>query len=362
MAAYLRSAMRTHIHRRTTSNDYLERATNLPHMNNALVNLVALNEYHMKPLDEETSSLNLRISALSFLPPPKAGSSFQKNEDYVSRTKNSEMEYTVGEVAEKRGAIDKKTFTKGRQSSYLDAVATISNMEALYTFQAECHDMNDKPDIIKMLRSLADVFSGEGFRTFAEKYEYTLPWICHSLVCHLQTLLAAFASVASNLDWQQMIEYDEPIGISNYEFCWEVYWDMKKDVSLAIKGSNPRSFATAPDSYQGSSKRKIDQGRYTRNDRLDDKRSRRGDQDQQNRGWLIADGQFRFPRTLSIKPCMNFALESSKCTYRSCSFEHGCFPDHFNRADRKIMFDWAQRTNNVRFAKSVDIKKIEKEH
>ena len=54
-----------------------------------------------------------RISVLTFLPPPKEGSlSLREYENYARKTKEREMEFAVGEVAEKRVTIDKNSFVE----------------------------------------------------------------------------------------------------------------------------------------------------------------------------------------------------------------------------------------------------------
>ena len=44
--------------------------------------------------------------------------------------KESEMEFAVGEVAEKIVSIDKNSFVKGRQDVFPDAMTAITNMDA----------------------------------------------------------------------------------------------------------------------------------------------------------------------------------------------------------------------------------------
>lgn len=68
--------------------------------------------------------ISQRISALTFLPPPKAGTNLKDYEEYVQKTKQSEMDFNSGEVSEKRSSIDKKSFTKGRQETLDDVIAT----------------------------------------------------------------------------------------------------------------------------------------------------------------------------------------------------------------------------------------------
>ena len=79
------------------------------------------------------------------------------------------------------------------------------------------------------------------------------------------------------------------------------------------------------------------------------------------RGWLIADGNFNFPRTLSVTPCKKFSCEDKECTYeRRCSFFHGRFPQNYKKPDRTLIADWVKTTRNVKYSGQVDMSKLER--
>ena len=73
------------------------------------------------------------------------------------------MEFSVGEVAEKRVTIDKNSFVEGRQESYSDAITTIANLDDFFAFLCECNT-GDEPDIVRMMRDPADFLSQSEFQ------------------------------------------------------------------------------------------------------------------------------------------------------------------------------------------------------
>ena len=68
-----------------------------------------MSEYHPLYFDEEKSMINQRILILTFPSPPKERYlSLREYETYVIKTKESHMEFAVGEVTERRVLVDKK--------------------------------------------------------------------------------------------------------------------------------------------------------------------------------------------------------------------------------------------------------------
>ena len=206
-ASFLRAALGTFLNNRRTSTDYLLRGINFLHLNNATSNLLLMSIFHPLPLDEERPMIGQRISILTFLPPPKEVSlSLREYENYVRKTKESEMEFAVGEVAEKIVTIDNNSFVEGRQDSYSDAITTIANLDAFCTFLCE-YNTGEEPDFVCMMRDLADFLSQSEFQKFAEKQEHKTPWLTHTLVCALHSILRSFVLVANDFTYQRQVEH-----------------------------------------------------------------------------------------------------------------------------------------------------------
>ena len=158
------------------------------------------------------------------------------------------MEFAVGEVAEKRVTIDKNSFVEGRQESYSDAITTIANLDAFCAFLCECNT-REGPDIVRMMRDLADFLSQSEFKEFAEKHEHKSPWLTHTIVCALHSILRSFVLVANDFTYQRQVEHNKNIEVSALQKCWDIYENIEADFTLSLASSTPRAFAIPPGSY-----------------------------------------------------------------------------------------------------------------
>ena len=78
------------------------------------------------------------------------------------------MENAIEERAEKYSAYDKKLFTKGRQTTYQDAVTTILNLVVFLEFTSNEAQSSETPSI-NMLNGIAKVLVTPAFRNYAGK-------------------------------------------------------------------------------------------------------------------------------------------------------------------------------------------------
>ena len=67
------------------------------------------------------------------------------------------MENTIEERAEKCSAYHKKLFTKERQNTYQDAIATISNLVVFLEFVFDDTQSSETPALITMLKGVAKI-------------------------------------------------------------------------------------------------------------------------------------------------------------------------------------------------------------
>ena len=79
------------------------------------------------------------------------------------------MENAIEERAEKCSAYDKKLFTKGRQTTYQDAITTISNLVVFLEFVFDEAQSSETPSLIIMLKGMAKILVIPAFRNYAEK-------------------------------------------------------------------------------------------------------------------------------------------------------------------------------------------------
>ena len=313
-----------------------------------MISLLMLGDYRSTPLDEDTEYLSQTISVLSFLPPPKKGDDSDYNM-YVQKSKTTKMEDAIEERAEKCSAYDKRLFTKGRQDTYHDALATIANLVVFLEFILDETQSSETPAIITMLRGIGKFLVKPDFRNYAEKNESKIPWLTHTLVCQLQSIINRFVDAASNWTSQRLVENGGTLSPKFLEGAFRTYERIVNNLDDTLNNSSNILFGVKPLSYidkHTSNKRKS-----TSSPDTSAKRSNTG----VVKGWLVcSDGAFSFPENLSKQPCRNFATEGLSCSYgRSCKYEHKAYPRGFRRIDQATICEWVKKTPNVQFASFV---------
>ena len=118
------------------------------------------------------------------------------------------MENAIEERAEKCSAYDKKIFTNGRQNMYQDAITTIANLIILLEFVFDDAQSSENPALIVMLKGVAKILVTPTFRNYAKKNETKIPWLTHTLVCQVQSVLNCFIDLASKWTSQRLVEND----------------------------------------------------------------------------------------------------------------------------------------------------------
>ena len=210
------------------------------------------------------------------------------------------------------------------------------------------------------MRDLADFLSQSEFQKFAEKHEHKTPWLTHTLICALHSIPLSFVLVANDFTYQRQVEHNTNIEVSAIQKCWDIYENIKADFTLSLASSTPRAFTIPPGSYKHKTSENVEKNHVERDSHNSDRNNKRPIVSDK-RGWLIADGNFNFPRTLSVTPCKKFSCEDRECTYgRRCSFFHGRFPQNYKKPDRTSIADWVKTTRNVKYSGQVDMSKLER--
>ncbi len=346
------NAFTTYRKDRLDSDSYLDTSINFPHTNRTMISLLMIGDYRSTPLDEDLEYLSQTISALSFLPPPKKGDDSDYNM-YVQKSKNTSMENAIEERAEKCSAYDKKLFTKGRQNTYQDAITTAANLVVFLEFIFDEAESSETPAIITMLKGVAKILVTPAFRNYAEKNEAKIPWLTHTLVCQVQSILNRFVDLASNWTSQRLVENDATLPSTLLDSAYRTYDRILNNLDDTLNNSSNILFGVKPLSFVDKTPTK----RRSAGSPSDGNNSKR----QNNsgivtKGWLVCTGgSFTFPENLSKQPCRSYATEGLSCSFgRNCRFEHKSYPKGFRRVDQSIICDWIKKTNNIEFASFVN--------
>ena len=340
------NAFATYRKDRLDSDSYLDTSINFPHTNRTMISLLMIGDYRYTPLDEDVEYLSQTISVLSFLPPPKKGEDMDYNA-YVQKSKNTSMENAIEERAEKCSAYDKKLFTKGRQNTYQDAITTISNLIVYFEFVFDEAESSETPAIIMMLKGIAKNLATPAFRNYAEKNEAKIPWLTHTLVCQIQSVLNRFVDLASNWTSQRLVENEASLPPTLLDGAYRTYERILNNLDDTLNNSSNILFGVKPLSYvdKTPSKRRSSSP-------PDGTTKRHNSNGTVTKGWLVCTGgSFSFPENLSIKPCRNYVTDGLNCSFgRNCRYEHKSYPKGFRKIDQATICDWIKKTSNVEFA------------
>ena len=112
---------------------------------------------------------------------------------------------------------------KGCQDTYHDALATIANLVVFLDLIFEESESNETPAIITILKGIGKILVKPDFHSYAEKNETKIPWLTHTLVCQLQSIINRFVDAASNWTSQRLIENDRMLSPNFLEGAFRTY-------------------------------------------------------------------------------------------------------------------------------------------
>ena len=339
------NAFTTYRKDRLESDSYLDTSINFPHTNRTMMSLLMIGDYRSTPLDEDVEYLSQTVSVLSFLPPPKKGEDNEYNA-YVQKSKNTNMENAIEERAEKCSAYDKKLFTKGRQNTYQDAITTIANLVIFLEFIFDDAQSSENPALIVMLKGVAKILVTPAFRNYAEKNESKIPWLTHTLVCQIQSILNRFVDIDSNWTSQRLVENEGTLPSTLLDSAYRTFDRISNNLDDTLNNSSNILFGVKPLSYV----EKVPLKR--RSTSSPDNPNKRQNNTDTTKGWIVCtSGTFSFPENLSKQPCRNYATQGLTCNFgRNCRFMHKAYPKGFRKIDQATICDWVKKTSNVEFA------------
>ena len=249
---------------------------------------------------------------------------------YVQKSKNTSMENAIEERAEKCSAYDKKLFTKGRQNTYQDAITTIANLVVFLEFVFDDAQSSETPALILMLKGIAKILVTPAFRNYAEKNESKIPWLTHTLICQVQSVLNCLVDLASNWTSQRLVENEGSLLPTLLDNAYHTYERILNNLDDTLNNSSNILFGVKPLSYidKASTKRQSSSSPESSN--------KRQNSSGVTKGWFVCtSGTFSFPENLSKQPCRNYATEGLTCSFgRNCRFEHKAYPKGFRKIDQ----------------------------
>ena len=181
----------------STEKHYLSRAANLPHLSQTVLLYILKTTWHNGAIDKSIDSIKKSFNLLALLPPPNK--TMDEYDKYISSSRNTEIEEILNQPSEKRSAVKKEIFIKGRQESLKDFVSYIANIVVFARFWVKMDDEpSSQPTVLQMLIEIADYVSTSDYESFHETHASTKNYMPHTLIAYAFNITSVFVKMAKN--------------------------------------------------------------------------------------------------------------------------------------------------------------------
>ena len=336
---------------------YLSRAADFPYMSQTVLTYMLQTHFHTHAIDKNYESIKKSFNFLTFLSPPSTSTDdYQK---YVNASRNTEVELLLDQPAEKRSALKKDIFTKGKQESIDDVVSFIGNIVIFARFWIKMTENTpSQPTIIQMMTEIADQISTGEYRAFNDKYIVSNNYMPHTIVTYIFNISSIFVRMAKNPSVVRRFKIENFIDsheirlatimtstlINNLEVC-------SATSSLQVLFANPPSsfktfcpHLTAAKTTNNGGPNNNNNGRnndgYNGGKRQGQHEDTKNKQQKTSYGSIIntTGKRLYFPKGLSQKYCSDFLDVNANCRHGdNCNFIHAVYPSGFSSEDVKLM-------------------------
>ena len=169
----------------TKEKDYLSRWTDFPFLTSTVLAYIYQAHFHSGSIDENVESLKKSFNILALLPPPQANA--EEYASFVNASKNIDADRLLDQPNEKRAAVKKDIFIKGRQQSLEDVISFIANLVTFARFFVK-----ERPLVIIILVELADFLSSAEYKSFDNKFKGSTNYMAHTLIAYIFNIFFYF--------------------------------------------------------------------------------------------------------------------------------------------------------------------------
>ena len=89
-----------------------------------------------------------------------------------------------------------------------------------------------------MLKGMAKILVMPAFRNYAKKNEAKIPWLTHTLMCQIQSILNRFVDLASNWTSQRLVENEGTLPSSLLDNAYRMYEHIKNNLEDTFNNSS----------------------------------------------------------------------------------------------------------------------------
>ena len=270
------------------------------------------------------------------------------------------MENLLDQPSEKRSAVKKDIFIKGRQGDLPDVTAFVANILTFARFWVKMTDKtHTQSTIIQMIIEIADFITTSDFRTFHNNFLKQKPYLPHTLIAYIFNIFFIFIAMAKNPKVIRKFKCSEELDPKELKMATLMTGSLIDQLRLCSATCSPQNlFAQPPASLrtfcphltlkepeeESDRKRKIPQ-QETKDGTKKPAVTNKGSIENKTGKRLY------FPKGLSQKYCSDFLDSGSSCRHGfECNFVHAVYPSGFSDEDVKIMEKWFAETPDISMA------------
>ena len=176
-------------------NGYLARVARFPHLIQTLVAFMLKAHVHSGSIDRNIDSLRKFFIILTLLSPHI--SHCDEYTSLLNSIRNTKAECLVDQPYEKRAAIKKEVFIKGKHDTLDDVLTFIANVMVFVRFwvRMDANDPKSYPFVIQPFVDVADILSSVEYREFDWKFLGGHEYMAHTLIIYFN-ISSLFVRVA----------------------------------------------------------------------------------------------------------------------------------------------------------------------
>ena len=120
----------------------------------------------------KVSTVSRRVStSLLFSPPPPLNKIMDEYNRYINTSSNSEIEDILNQLSERRSAVKKEIFIKGKQKSLKDFISFMVNIVIFARYWVKMEDnASNHPTVLQMIIELANYISTSDYKSFHDTH------------------------------------------------------------------------------------------------------------------------------------------------------------------------------------------------
>ena len=147
-------------------------------------------------------------------------------------------------------------FICGRQKTLDDIIRLLSNLEADLSVKFGYKPTSDEmPLVAATVRNLAHKLSQKAVRNWFDVCLKQAPWLPHSLVTMIHSILVAFAEVCGKRHLQEKVAEDDDLPADALDSVITCIREVNQTIDSCVRQQTVGIFVAPPASYQGEVKK-----------------------------------------------------------------------------------------------------------